>query len=77
MLNMYITDSHCWLLSCSRVFTVRGYVLCTIVTPNLWRVFTEFGGFRWFLTEFKLGADTTLSGNEFHKSTTWRLKNHV
>ena len=29
---------------------------------------------RWFLNEFKLGADSTLSGKEFHKSTTRRLK---
>ena len=29
---------------------------------------------RRFLNEFKLGADTALSGKQFHKSTTQRLK---
>ena len=40
-LYIYIVDSHCRLLSCWLVFIVRGYVLYTIVTINLQRVFSE------------------------------------
>ena len=77
---IYIIVSHYRLLSCWLVFIVRGYVLCTIVTLSLLNLFSSVNLYsfqnlsRRFLNEFKLGADTTLSGKEFHKSTTRRLK---
>ena len=48
------------------------------MTLNLRRILTEFAFLPKFIymvfNEFKLGADTTLSGKEFHKSTSRRLK---